>query len=73
MDLRPAWPEMGFGSDSSGGIRYQFRHWIVGPVRIENHAFIYSDRETGRVATIFAYPTNKIAEAGQSEISNLFG
>ncbi len=35
-----------------------------GQFRIENHAFVYSDRETGRVTTILSYPTNKIAEAG---------
>jgi hypothetical protein len=35
-----------------------------GKYRIENHAFVYSDRKTGGVTTILGYPTNKIAQAG---------
>ena len=35
-----------------------------GQCRSEKHAFVYSDRETGRVTTILGYPTNKIAQAG---------
>ena len=35
-----------------------------GQYRIEGPAFVYSDRETGRVTTILGYPTNKIAQAG---------
>ena len=31
---------------------------------IEGQAFVYSDRETRRVTTIFGYPTSKIAQAG---------
>lgn len=34
-----------------------------GQYRIEGPAFVYSDRETGRVTTILGYPTNKIAQA----------
>ncbi len=33
-----------------------------GHYRIDGHAFVYSDRETGRVVTILGYPTDKIAE-----------
>jgi len=35
-----------------------------GKYRIENHAFVYSDRETGRVTTILGYPTQKLAHTG---------
>lgn len=35
-----------------------------GQYRIEGQAFVYSDRETRRVTTIFGYPTSKIAQAG---------
>ena len=35
-----------------------------GPYRIEGSAFVYADRDTGRVTTILGYPTQKIAQAG---------
>jgi len=35
-----------------------------GHYRIEGPAFIYSDRDNGRVTTILGYPTQKIAHAG---------
>ena len=35
-----------------------------GQYRIEGPAFIYSDRQTGRVTAILGYPTKKIAQAG---------
>jgi hypothetical protein len=35
-----------------------------GHYQIEGPAFIYSDRDTGRVTTIIGYPTKKIAQAG---------
>lgn len=35
-----------------------------GRYRIEGSAFIYADRNTGRVTTILGYPTQKIAQAG---------
>jgi hypothetical protein len=35
-----------------------------GHYRIEGSAFVYSDRDTGRVTTILGYPTQKIAQAG---------
>jgi hypothetical protein len=31
--------------------------------RIEGSAFVYADRETGRVTTILRYPTQKISQA----------
>lgn len=34
-----------------------------GHYRINGPAFVYSDRETGRVATILGYPTEQILEA----------
>ena len=38
-----------------------------GQYRIEGAAFIYADRDTGRITTILGYPTQKIADAGCSE------
>ena len=35
-----------------------------GEYRIEGTAFIYADRDSGRVRTILGYPTQKIARAG---------
>ena len=35
-----------------------------GHYRIEGTAFIYADRDSGRVRTIIGYPTQKIARAG---------
>jgi hypothetical protein len=35
-----------------------------GRYRIEGPAFIYSDEDTGRVATIVGYPTDKLTQAG---------
>lgn len=35
-----------------------------GQYRIEGAAFIYTDRDTGRVTTILGYPTQKIVQAG---------
>jgi hypothetical protein len=35
-----------------------------GRYRIEGLAFIYSDEDTGRVATILGYPTDKLTQAG---------
>jgi len=37
-----------------------------GRYRIEGPAFIYSDEDTGRVATILGYPTDKLTQAGWS-------
>ena len=31
--------------------------------RIEGPAFVYSDEDTGRVATVLGYPTDKITQA----------
>ena len=33
-----------------------------GSYRLDGPAFVYSDRETGQVVTIIAYPTDKLAE-----------
>ena len=33
-----------------------------GRYRLDGPAFVYSDRETGRVVTILGYPTEKIAD-----------
>lgn len=38
----------------------------TGSYRLEGPAFVYSDRETGRVVTILGYPTEKIADTAKS-------
>ena len=35
-----------------------------GRYRIDGPAFVYSDRDTGRVTTILGYPTNKLGQTG---------
>jgi hypothetical protein len=35
-----------------------------GNYRIEGRAFVYADRESGRVTAILGYPTAKIAQLG---------
>ena len=45
-------------TDTSFAIEWKGRY------RIEGSAFVYSDRDTGRVTTILGYPTQKIAKAG---------
>ncbi len=45
-------------TDSSFAIEWKGRYRIEGP------AFVYADRDTGRVTTIFGYSTQKIAQAG---------
>ena len=37
-----------------------------GRYRIEGPAFVYSDDDTGRVATILGYPTDKLTQAVRS-------
>jgi len=45
-------------TDTSFAIEWKGRY------RIEGSAFVYADRDTGRVTTILGYPTQKIAQAG---------
>ena len=35
-----------------------------GSYRIDGPAFVYSDRDTGRVITILGYPTDKLSQIG---------
>ena len=46
-----------------------------GSYRINGPAFVYSDRDTGRVITILGYPTDKLDSNTRlsREISNMFG
>src|SRR6266478_5918284 len=44
-------------TDTSFSIGWKGRYHIQGP------AFIYTDRDSGRVRTIFGYPTHTIAQA----------
>jgi predicted house-cleaning NTP pyrophosphatase (Maf/HAM1 superfamily) len=43
-----------------------------GNYRIEGAAFIFTDRNSGRVVTILGYPTQRLVQLS-SEISNMFG
>ena len=45
-------------TDTSFAIEWKGRYRIEGPT------FVYADRDTGRVTTIFGYPTQKIAQPG---------
>ena len=45
-------------NDTSFAIKWNGRY------RIEGSAFVYADRNTGRVTTVLGYPTHKIAQAG---------
>lgn len=45
-------------TDTSFAIEWQ------GHYSIEGSAFVYADRETGRITTILGYPTQKISQAG---------
>ncbi len=44
-----------------------------GNYRIEGNAFVYLDKDSGRIVTILGYPTRRIAEWVDREISNMFG
>jgi hypothetical protein len=51
-----------------------------GNYRINGPAFVYSDRDTGRVITILGFPTDKLVDIARQrstslrrEISNMFG
>jgi hypothetical protein len=44
-------------TDTKFAIGWKGRYHIEGP------AFVYSDEDTGRVATILGYPTDKLTQA----------
>jgi hypothetical protein len=44
-------------TDTTFAIRWRGRYRIEGP------AFVYSDEDTGRVATVLGYPTDKLTQA----------
>ena len=44
-----------------------------GEYRIDCDAFVYLDKDSGRVVTILGYPVRRIAEWGDRKISNIFG
>src|SRR6516225_9002726 len=44
-----------------------------GEYRIDGDAFVYLDKDSGRVVTILGYPVRRIAEWGDRKISNIFG
>src|SRR4029077_13822923 len=54
-------------TDTTSAISWKGRYRIEGP------AFVYSDEDTGRVATILGYPTDKLTQTVDREISNIFG
>jgi len=43
----------------------------TGTYRIDGQAFLYTERDSGRVRTLLGYPTRRIVE--QTGISNTFG
>ena len=51
----------------------QFAIGWKGEYRIEGAAFVYLDKDSGRVVTILGYPVRRIAEWGDRTISNMFG
>jgi len=44
-----------------------------GEYRIDGDAFVYIDKDSGRIVSILGYPIRRIAEWGLQEISNMFG
>ena len=63
--LRPVWrkdgdPEPIYLEETDTSFAIEWK----GHYRIEGSAFVYADRDTGRVTTILGYPTQKIAHAG---------
>jgi len=44
-----------------------------GKYSIDGEAFVFTDRDSGRVVTILGYPIRRIAEWGDRKISNMFG
>ena len=50
-------------TDSLPVIRYDAIGW-KGRYRLEGPAFVYVDQDTGRVATILGYPTDKLSQIG---------
>ena len=46
------------GTDTTFAIGWNGRYRLEGPV------FIYTDQDTGRVATILGYPTDKLSQIG---------
>jgi hypothetical protein len=59
-------PLANYTVDGVGGFRRLLSAAIdwKGHYRIEGRAFVYTDRESGRVTTILGYPTAKIAQLG---------
>ena len=61
INLRSVWPGTEIHleeTDTSFAIEWK------GHYRIEGPAFVYVDRDTGRVTAILGYPTQKIAQPG---------
>ena len=63
MGSRQGWLETGRSNrstfeetDTTFAIGWKGRYRIEGP------AFVYSDQDTGRVATILGYPTEKLSQ-----------
>ena len=43
---------------------YPLRHWMEGQLSGRWRCFIYIDRDTARVTTIFGYPTRRLSKLG---------
>jgi len=44
----------------------------IGEYRSEGNAFVYVGRDSGRIITVPGYPTRRIAELADREISKIF-
>jgi len=51
----------------------QFAIGWKGEYRIDGNAFVYIDRDTGRIVTILGYPSAASRSGADREISNIFG
>jgi len=59
---RQGWLETGERTDPHRRNRYHVAIGWKGRYRIDGPAFVYSDHDTGRVATILGYPTDKLSQ-----------
>jgi hypothetical protein len=44
-----------------------------GHYRIDSRAFVYTDRDTGRITTVLGYQTDLLHSKNERKISNMFG
>ena len=51
----------------------QFAIGWKGQYRIDGNAFVYIDRDSGRLVTILGYPSAALRNGVDQKISNIFG